>query len=230
MDKLVSVIDDEVVKLHGMYRRGEPGGVRLVTVAGPVDIRCSLAGADMRGANLSRADLSGADLSGANLSWANLSRADLSGADMRRADLRRADLSGANLRGADLSGADMRGAKNTETAEALTAILPAGALTVFKKARTARGKVLVTLEIPPAAKRSNATGRKCRAEYAIVRGVEGIGWEYDGSPVVSEYDGNFKYPAIGETVFPTQPFDTDRWNECASGIHFFITRYEAENY
>ena len=25
-------------------------------------------------------------------------------------------------------------------------------------------------------------------------------------------------------------FDTNRWNECAPGIHFFITRQEAVNY
>lgn len=35
---------------------------------------------------------------------------------------------------------------------------------------------------------------------------------------------------VGETVTPTEPFDDDRLKDCASGIHFFITRQEAVNY
>jgi len=82
------------IELHGKWRRGEDGGVRLVE----------------HGAFLSGADLSGADLSGANLSGAFLRRADLSGANLSGAFLRRADLSGADLSGAFLSGADLSGA------------------------------------------------------------------------------------------------------------------------
>ena len=72
----------EVVRLNGMWCRGESGGVKA-----------NLSGADLRGANLRVADLRRADLSGADLSEADLSEADLSGAD----------LSGANLSGANLS-------------------------------------------------------------------------------------------------------------------------------
>ena len=35
---------------------------------------------------------------------------------------------------------------------------------------------------------------------------------------------------IGATVHPREPFNEDRWNECAAGIHFFITKQEAEDY
>jgi hypothetical protein len=62
-----------------------------------------------------------------------------------------------------------------------------------------------------------------------LRGIDGIGWEYDGSPVTSKHNPAFAYPAIGETITP-DGFDDDRWNECSNGVHFFITRYEAENY
>jgi hypothetical protein len=80
-------------------------------------------------------------------------------------------------------------------------------------------RVICKLLIPAAAKRSNATGRKCRAEYAVV--LEGEG--------VSEHDSSFKYK-VGQTVRPTKPFDENRFLECASGIHFFITRQEAEDF
>jgi hypothetical protein len=34
---------------------------------------------------------------------------------------------------------------------------------------------------------------------------------------------------VGATVYPDS-WDEDRWNECSHGIHFFITRKEAEEY
>ncbi len=146
-------------------------------------------------------------------------RADLSGAYLSGADL-----SGAYLSGADLSGADLSGAKNIpEGAYNETSILPEGAIIGWKKLN---GGLIAKLQIPEAAKRSNATRRKCRAEYAVVLAI------YDGSEEVetgtSQHDCEFVY-RVGETVTPDK-FDEDRWNECSSGIHFFITRWEAENY
>jgi uncharacterized protein YjbI with pentapeptide repeats len=198
-----------------------------------------LRGADLSGANLSRADLSGANLRRANLSEAdlreadlsrsNLSRADLCEANLSRADLCEANLSRADLSGANLDGADMNGVQNADWCAAITSILPAGALTVYKKARCAQGYVILTLEIPADARRSNATSRKCRAEYAILRGVDGLGFDYDGSDVWSNCDGHFIYPAIGERITP-DGWNENRWEECAKGIHFFITRLEAERY
>ena len=44
----------------------------------------------------------------------------------------------------------------------------------------------------------------------------------------SRYDTDFTYKK-GETVH-VENFDTNRWNECAPGIHFFITRIEAAEY
>jgi uncharacterized protein YjbI with pentapeptide repeats len=197
--------------------------------------KADLSEADLREANLIRANFSEAnliraDLSEANLRGANLIRADLSEADLREANLIRADLSGANLIRADLSGANFSGAKNlSDYILSVTSILPDGDLLVYKKASTRHGKVLLTLEIPRAAKRSNATGRKCRAEYAIMRAVEGIDWTYDGSIVTSQHDNKFIYPAIGETITPDS-WDNDRWNECSYGVHFFLTRFEAIDY
>ena len=85
-----------------------------------------------------------------------------------------------------------------------------------------RDKVIVKLKIPSQAKRSHAIGRKCRCEFAIVEEVIG---ETEG---VSEHDRKITY-RVGETVYPDS-FDHCRWNECANGIHFFLTKKEAKNY
>ena len=156
----------------------------------------------------SRADLSGANLYRANLYRANLSRADLSGAD----------LSGANLSGADLSGANL-----ADLAIAKTRIIADGDLIVYKKVYYEGSKTIAKLLIPKEAKRSSAFGRKCRAEYADVLEIEGSNTAY------SEHDNNFIYE-VGKRVVPKLPFDENWQEECASGIHFFITRLEAENY
>lgn len=192
---------------------------------------------DLRGADLSRADLRGADLRRANLRYADLRRADLRRADLRRADLscadlRRADLRGANLRGADLSDADLYGAKLSELTVAQTSILPdEGDIIGWKKAITLDGApTIVKLLIPSDAQRSNATGRKCRASTARVLDLQdkqGNSLPPD-TTAYSSYDPDFTYKK-GETVH-VEDFDTNRWNECAPGIHFFITRIEAAEY
>jgi len=156
-------------------------------------------------ANLYMANLSGADLYMANLSGANLSGADLSGADLSGADLSRADLSRADLSAVD---------------KARTSIVPeSGPFHGWKKCH---GDVLVRVEIPSEARRSNATGRKCRAES--VRVLEVVGAEVG----ISKHDGKTTY-RVGETV-SCDTWCEDRWQECAGGIHFFITRAEAEAY
>ena len=182
----------------------------------------NLSGADLYGANLYGANLSGANLSGANLSGADLSGADLSGANLSGANLSRADLYGANLSGADLSGANLygvnlSGAKNTELVLAQTSIVPEeGAFVGYKKLRHG---VIAKLVIPHDAKRLNAVGsRKCRAEKVFVLDGEGF----------SQYDNTVKY-APKTWVIPDS-FDDDRRVECSNGIHFFITRIEAEMY
>ena len=171
--------------------------------------------ANLSEADLHRANLRGANLSGANLSEANLSEADLYEANLSGADLSEANLYGANLSGANLSGADLRGAIEIPVlVAAQLSILPAGELRGFK--RLADGTIC-ELSIPADAKRSNASGRKCRCDRATVVSGEGV----------SLYDSSFAY-SPGLVVRPRKPFDDDRWNECSSGIHFFITKAEAE--
>jgi hypothetical protein len=178
-----------------------------------------LSGANLRSANLSGADLRCADLRSANLSGANLRGVDLSGANLSGADLYGADLRCADLYGADLSGANLSGAKNVDLVIARTRILPDGDIIGWKKCK---GDVLVKLTIPADAKRSHGMGRKCRAEFADV--LEIIGAE----EAFSSHNNTFSY-RVGQRVTP-DAFDLDWTNECSSGIHFFITRAEAEAY
>ena len=207
------------------------------------DLRCAnlrdadLSDADLSDADLSGADLSDADLSGADLSGADLHGADLHGADLSDANLRSADLSDANLRSADLSdadlsGANLHGANLSELTVAQTSILPdEGDIIGWKKAITLDGApIIVKLLIPADAQRSNATGRKCRASTARVLDLQdkqGNSLPPD-TTAYSSYDLDFTYQK-GETVH-VEDFDTNRWEECAPGIHFFITRIEAIEY
>ena len=190
------------------------------------DLRCAnLRNADLRCANLSDADLRGADLFGANLRGANLSDADLFGANLRGANLRNADLRNADLCRADLCGASIDQMMwNIYTVFYPLQCPESGSYIGYKKA----SGLVVELEIPADARRSSATSRKCRASKAKVLSITDINGNPAGGQVKSNYDPNFVY-AIGETVEVTD-FDDNRWNECSTGIHHFITRAEAVIY
>ncbi len=184
----------------------------------------------VNGKDGSRADLHEADLSGADLHETNLSEANLSETNLRGANLYGADLSETNLRGANLSKADL---SMTNLCEAIMNECTAfyalqcpekGAYIAFKKA----GGYIVELEIPKDALRSSATTRKCRANKANVISITSVDGEKSVESIASNYDREFIYN-VGEMV-EVLDFDTDRWNECAAGIHHFITRAEAEQY
>ena len=129
-------------------------------------------------------------------------------------------LRGADLYGANLRGADLYGAKNAELVQAQTLIVPQqGYFELWKKFR---GNRLGRLGVPADARRSNASGRKCRVEFADV--LEIIG----GDSAQSIYDATFMY-RVGERV-TCDHWEEDRWIECGGGIHGYLTRIEAENH
>ena len=180
----------------------------------------NLSGADLSKANLRGADLYGADLSGADLSGANLSKANLYGASLSEANLSGASLSGASLSKASLSGADLSGVQNlSDKIIAETMLLPEGDLVGWKKCRD---NVIVKLLIPQRARRSNSTGRKCRAEYVQVLRV------YGAEVGISTHNSKTEYRK--GAIVKCDQWNDDRWIECGGGIHFFITRTEAEAY
>ena len=91
------------------------------------------------------------------------------------------------------------------------------------------GPYIVKLLIPEDAKRSSATGRKCRCDKAKVIAIENIdGTPSDAISVHSAFDASFEYNVGAEVR--VDDFHENRFNECAPGIHFFINRQEAVNY
>ena len=166
------------------------------------------------------------DFYGANLSGANLRSADLSGADLSGANLSGANLSGANLRSANLRSADLLNVRYDECTGFFALVCPEeGSFIGYKKAN---GHI-VKLRITEDALRSSATSRKCRCSKAEVLSITTLDGEDDGlTSIPSNYDSNFIY-RVGTTV-EVEDFETDRWDECAAGIHFFITRQEAVQY
>ena len=226
---------ESILSKHSKWICGEASGERAdLSDADLSDADLSdanLCGADLRDANLCDANLRGADLRGANLRGADLRHAylrdaDLRGADLRGAHLRGADLRGADLRGADLCGANLRGAY---LCGAKNFVFPfacpeKGSFIGWKKCR---GNLIVELEICADAKRSSATTRKCRCDKAKVIAITSP----DGGAeevAQSSYTPDFLY-RVGDIV-SVPDFDDNRWNECAPGIHFFISRQEAEDY
>ena len=171
-------------------------------------------GADLRGANLCRSILRGANLSRADLTGANLRGADLRGADLSRADLHGVDMLDANLEGVRLEGACLHGANipkcdETELALARLKIVPEfGAFMGWKKCQNG---AIVLLQIPSEASRSNLD-RQCCASFVDV--CEVFGAEYG----VSIHDGKTRYEP-GTRIISQ-----------GLGIHFYLTRIEAEHF
>ena len=209
--------DLESANLRGADLRD--AGLRSANLYG-ADLR----GADLRGADLESANLRSANLRSANLKGANLESANLRGAYLESAYLYGADLRGADFRDADFRGANLKGAKNVPF---IPMICPdSGEFIGWKKCKYNH---IVKIKILEDAKRSSATGRKCRCNKALVLEIQNT----DGETLAiksakSNHDPTFVY-TVGEIV-EVADFCEDRFEECAPGIHFFINREEAVNY
>ena len=143
-------------------------------------------------------------------------------ANLRNANFRNADLRGANFRNADLRGANLEGVDYSDTIINLQCP-EEGSFIGFKKVIGGIAKLLITED----SLRSSATSRKCRASKVVVLEIKTFGGR-DLLSAKSKYDNGFIY-TVGETI-EIEDFNKDRFVECTSGIHFFITRREAELY
>ena len=229
-----------VLEKHEKWLNNELGGIRAdlreaalygLNLCGVNLYGADLIMADLRVAYLIKADLREANLRGANLSGADLYEANLSGANLYGANLYGASLRGANLSGADLYEADLRLAKNIPSYVCRLVCPEEGSFIGFKKAHTASPdfrEAIVKLLITEDAKRSSATTRKCRCDKAKVISITSLDGKENFTTVYSYYDRIFQY-TVGQTVI-IDDFDEDRWNECSTGVHFFITREEAIDY
>jgi hypothetical protein len=178
-----------------------------------------LSGSDMKYAVLISADLRQKDLSGADLSYADLRYAILIDACLRNAKLIGADLRYAILSGANLSGANLTNAKLPHFQ-----IPQEGSLRVWGK----KGGTLVEMQVPAWARRTGCLiGRKCRAEEVEVIKV----YNTDGRVHSKIVDENAMYTLYqdGMIIYPDY-YDDDIRVACTHGIHFFLTREEAEEW
>lgn len=88
---------------------------------------------------------------------------------------------------------------------------------------------IIKLLIPEDAKRSSSLSSKCRASKAIVLDIVDLLDESKHlDTAYSIHDSKFIYH-INDTVEVTD-FDNNRWEECASGIHHFLSKQEAVEY
>ena len=141
-------------------------------------------------------------------------------------NLRGADLRGADLCDANLGGANLRGAKINETTSFYEISCPEeGSFVGWKKVNN----YIIKLQVTDNAKRSSSTSLKCRCSEARVLEIQKLdGSKSDISQISSNRDKNFIYK-VGEIV-KVDDFDNNRWNECSTGIHFFMNRNIAVNY
>ena len=159
------------------------------------------------------------NLTNVNLSGADLRRADLIGADLRRANLRRADLRGADLRGANLIGANLTDTILDKKEQCRKGIVLTEPMIGYKKAR---GGKIITLEMPIGSKVFSIHNKKRRTNKVKVIDMQGE------AELGSIRNSSFKYH-VGDEI-EIKDFDEMYNVECGAGIHFFLTREEAENY
>lgn len=224
---------NKILKEHELWLRGEGGkcaDLSNVDLRGADLTYVNLEGADLENANLSstnlkRANLRCVDLEYANLRCANLENANLEDSNLTNADLRYADLRYADLRCVDLKYADLKDVKtNIYTVGYNLACPEKGSFIGYKKA----SGYIIELLILDDSKRSSATSSKCRCDKAKVLEIENIHTGEKVNYVHSDYDRNFIYK-VGEIV-SVDNFDDNRWEECSTGIHFFMNRDNAINY
>ena len=182
-----------------------------------VDFRdCIIARTNFTDDYFQRCDFTDTDI--CNCSFENIK---FHGAIMRHTYFVGCEFSGCDFEEASIKDIKFIQCKNVPFISQLE-ICPSGSFIGWKK--LINGKI-ARLLIPAKAERSSATGRKCRCSYAKVLSI------YDGkgrkcSAGVSSRGLDY---TAGEYVYPDS-FDKDRWDECSHGIHFFITRKEAEEY
>ena len=224
MKKITEEELKEILEQHKLWldsngkegKRADLSGadLRYATLS-DADLRyATLTDANLTMADLSGADLTGANLTGANLTGANLTRVDLTGADLRRANLTEADLRRANLRRANLTNTII-----DEKEQCRKGVVLTEPMTGYKKAY---GGKIITLEIPIGAKVFSINNNKRRANKAKVIDMQGE------TELSSWYNTDFKYH-VGDEIEITN-FDERYSVECSTGIHFFLTREEAEEY
>lgn len=181
----------------------------------------------MGGADLAGSSFEGSKLLHVNMRMANIQTANFTSANiMESCCFEHAHLTNAIFASASISKdtsfdfADLHGCEfDGEEKNRLGRVLDRP-VTGYKK--SGEGDI-VTLEIPKGAIVFSINNSKCRANKAKVVDTDGK------TELTSIFDGEFKY-RVGDKITPRNGFDLAYNIECAPGIHFFLTREEAEAY
>ena len=172
------------------------------------------------------ANLSYSFFQGAKIFSASFESANLSNSTFFKANIKNPYFSGTNLSNTCFMEATLEDVRyNNITGFYALQCPEEGSFIGFKKGSCGE---IIKLLIPEDAKRSSSTSRKCRCSKAKVLSITNIDGTKEYKIASSGYDSNFEY-VVGEMV-EVDDFDENRWNECSTGIHFFITREEAVRY
>lgn len=214
----------ESISMYGFNLRG-------ATFEGAIINNADLSFTIANGANFNRAKLNNvsfywAELQDAKFHKASIMHVMFSLANLKRATFAHATLSLSTFSEAKLNGVDLTNTHIEHENSFIRLRCPEkGSFTAFKRTDFN----IVELVIPASAKRSSATTNKCRASKAKVKAIYELnGSKSEKTAVPSMYDHMFYYE-IGKTVV-VDNFDEDRWNECSTGIHFFMSFGEAVQY
>lgn len=196
-----------------------------------------LKGVSLHGITLTNSQLYCENFEDVSFFKANLTGTTFESSSFEDCDFTDANLDGVNFRGADFdlltlktfTAEQIEKDENLRLALSKKQFIPEkGAFLGYKKLRDG---LVATLQIPARALRSHGAGkeRKCRASEAKVLSIVDVSTGKKVTEGFSSHSYNFKY-VVGKTVKPRSKFNTDRWNVCSSGIHFFPTFEEAKAY
>lgn len=161
-------------------------------------------------------------------------RSDLRSSTVNLCDVRDIDLRSSSLNGAyiNLSKEELKSFETTTKFNVYTSFFTLhcpeeGSFIGFKK--TSDNKI-VKLLILEDSKRSSATSSKCRASKVKVLDIfYAIDENQKHEMAYTSFNDKITNYIVGETI-EVNDFNEDRWVECSTGIHFFITKQEAVNW
>lgn len=113
----------------------------------------------------------------------------------------------------------------TDFPKDMAMLCPEGSIIGYKMVENC----LITLKIPAVAERLSAFSTICRCNFAKVLSIYNINTNHYEKTINNNYYENSCIYQVGEIVKPDN-FDTDRFNECSHGIHFFLNISECMSY
>lgn len=189
---------------------------------------CDFYLSDMEGVKFTNSILKRSIINRSRIDKSSFDRTIIEDVTFHNSNLREADFENTyfddseniDFKNADLVGAKFRNNFEHSLAYKKLNILPEeGSFIGWKKCRN---NVVLKLLIPENARRVNTTKRNCRASFVEVLDIIG------DDKGISLYDEKVIYER-GKIIYDDW-FDSDWRNEETHGIHFFLTRKEAEMY